>query len=609
MLIGLMLWTCVPAIPESGLLTAQDEANVISSAIGKPVVLSHSLRKEVLFVRRSVGDWKNELTAVAIALHATVAREGNVIYIVRASKDLDEAKKVRSAERLGWIRSALQQIQSFRDGACSSGSLVDQIMSQISLEDAGQKKYQNGEGPPPTSVLCARNLLPSQVLLEGVMRQVGLEHIAENPINTAEVFESHPCARARLLPHVANLVDSYKGTISKISDAEFTNGQRQALAKYPGMEVLLNCRCREASVSDVRLRVESGRTTIRLTLDLYDIAGTRLDSVDMIVRRSGRLIQSRVLAEETLGNPNVEFCAIPDSAQSMVDFIESSSQPKPIWFMHPDKVEPLSILVAPAVRALVGKDKGACSVVDVSDEWFRLAADSTRTGRLNLTAFKENIDEWSSYQLIGTPGYTVRRPFDPEIEEASRIDRAQLAGFMQDFQAYGWVRPEVVGRLVHRMYPARSALLGDWWMKASLLSPRPSNQGALATSIYNLLGSIPDVYLRRLRAGETCTAGEMGVSAALQAILDEDVLRTNDNAESMDRYCHPSELYGTADVSSTPISISFSNERLSHIVNDPHHMTARSAFGIPSSFSLVPTAEISIGLPRQLYVRCLVALD
>ena len=95
MLIGLMLWTCVPAIPESGLLTAQDEANVISSAIGKPVVLSHSLRKEVLFVRRSVGDWKNELTAVAIALHATVAREGNVIYIVRASKDLDEAKKVR----------------------------------------------------------------------------------------------------------------------------------------------------------------------------------------------------------------------------------------------------------------------------------------------------------------------------------------------------------------------------------------------------------------------------------------------------------------------------------------------------------------------------------
>jgi len=562
-MVALICLSCLGYLTlQDGLITAEGEAQVLSAKIGKPIQVARALSKQILYVRRGTARPEDELAACLSALHASVVPEQDKLIVRQTQKDVARLRQARATERERWIQGALHEAKRYSES--TSGSGLDRFLSQVSADDRALKDWMSDKGPVPSKVIGPMQLLPAQALLQGILARVGLGEVAAIATYRSLVFESRPAGNARQLVDVSDLVDEYKSELAALGPIRLTEQQRAQFSKVRGERILAESQLRDASVSDVRFRAEATPDAIWVRLELFDQEGRSIDYSDLLVRKSGRMITSQAVLMETLKNASNIAVPVPTGIKDAVAFLRTPKPPLPAWFRRPDVTEPLSLLVKPLIEELVSHDTEPCSVVYASDKWFSLAFDCVQDGKINLTAFKTDLTEWSDFEHIDKASYSVWRPMDVEDEDASRIDRRELARFVSAFQTDTWVKAEVVAPLIHDHYPARCALLGDWWVKAQLSAPRGSavGQGNLAVSMFNLLGAISPVDLERLRSGSAMTANELGVTPEVSAVFEEDSLRSEGSSNIPDRYQHPYELFPSADVGAVQIVLNYSNAKV-----------------------------------------------
>lgn len=545
------------SVSSAGIVTAASVVQSLGAALGRRVEIPAKLGKEMLYIEAGTATPEVRLKALASALHASLIYERDSYRILRTASDLRAIHDGRTAERKSWMRIGLQRAAQFRSARLGSGPTANNLQQEIEREAKSYDDLLQRRTRLPHDYFGMADLLPCQLLLEGCAQRLGPTALAEVPTGESRVFESEPTQTALKLPDVSDLIEHYRVTMAQLGQLGIPETALR-LASERAMALGLTSCMTGAFAGPLLTRLVSSSTPrgIGVELELYGMSGNLVDSASIPLSELEPLVSS-LQAEDKLKSRDSIRISVGDDAQNAAHFFQQLGGKLGDMYSHPDQSEPLDFFVKAAVSWLVHDSLAKCVVADVPDDFADIAARCVNKGVLNCTAFLWNLKYSEGFEKVEVAGASVWRPTDPEYVEAHRTDRVALGKYARLLaRADGESKVRLQARLCHEGFPGEWAF-GGWWLHAyeDATHTRPPMSN-ITLSMYRLLGGVSDGLWDRLEAGESLTAGQLGVTEELKQLLAGNSLTVQAGEVPItDLDKHALELYRGTAISETPISL------------------------------------------------------
>ena len=588
---------------ERRMVTASTEATILSERSGKTIRISPKLGSEILFLASGGASVDMEVNAVAYALHASVVHEKDQLVIRRTQADTANLERARADQRVQWIQKTLDRVARFRELHTRSGPPWQTITSEIKSEWQAWTDFASHKGPFPQNVFVARHLLPSEQLLEGLIRRISPATLASLPSGENYAFESEPSRPDRGLPDVSDLLQIYASSMQEFAGYTLDDDLQKKIGAYAGLEVLASDARRNDPPTYLRLKVQAISMAMGIGLELYDKDGNKLDEANLQVTPKDEILTSKQIADSTMDPPGLDRYPLSSDELNAAAFARYENlREMPVWFTAPDKFEPLSLMTKSAMSALADEEDAKCFVADVPDSFFGYAGESVKNSKLNIESFKKIIHEWEGYERAAIGQAVIWRPTDPQLVESSRTDRRGLGSYAREFLSEQSIPHRLQGKLYQEAFPGRWQLRGLWLSGARAFLHEVRIGDDLTERSYAFVGAISDADWDRLKSGEVISLGQLGSTAEFQAVLDEDIVQAKSAAPLPDLLRHPAELFKGYDLSQAPVTMQLSNVPVARYWNadGPEFKLWQPAANLEGLFHIIATPEQT---PRILTSR------
>jgi len=532
----MILSLCLAILPFGRIATLSEVTVALASQIGQPIEIADNLKDDLVFVEPRSAPPRQVLAALAKTLQATVAGEGQLLSIRRTSDDERALRVKRTEARTDWIRKDLEAAEKYRtDNFKSSGPDVYlaevRRLAKRRLEEVNQKLV-------PDSAWSPSDGLPAAGLLEGLIRRIGLDKLAELPSDEACVYEDEPVAGARSLPDVQDLKADYESAMAAFQNYDLTRDDLFNL-KITGQGYNVAEWNESAHISRLRLSEEAGVNWIALTLEGYDSLGKRIVQARLAAGPDKNATWAGGLLRREACNPRTRWIDLaPDAPKE-----GQGAYALPDWTVHPDKIEPLNVLAKDVLTAIGDEHPEKSFVFAVSDRLWDVTAECSQNGKLNVDAFEDYAKQYGAYECLSQEDAIVWRLQDPEFEEQSRASRKELARFVVRFKSTNHIDTRSAVLLYHDANIECSRLtVGFLGYVGSSTGELPTIRASTSPKeLFRLLGAIPDEAWSSLVSGRVLSCGSMGIVPDLDRFLRRAQLQT-EGAGVSDLYRHPTEL-------------------------------------------------------------------
>jgi hypothetical protein len=333
----MLLFCLVHADAEPRVVSAKDEADIISSRLGITVRVSPKLARDLVFVEPHGAGARIQLDSLAEVLDASLIPTKGGFLIERTPKDLKALRSHRSSTRASWLEKTLKDQDRFRRSVPGSPAPAA-VASELAREELAWQDVIHGKANR-AGFHFATQLLPAQVLMEQLIGRIGIQNLADTPSYQRRVIEDDPVSGAGPLPAHTDLVDSYLAAMQVYEQARPLPagqlGQMGLSEQFGGWG--------EPAVrpSKLRLLVASEPAGLILNLEGYDEGGNRVLYAVMTSGPAKDLGSPAAVVREASATPRkVELSASSRDAQVFGSAMEKAAFPE--WFKAPDKVEPLN---------------------------------------------------------------------------------------------------------------------------------------------------------------------------------------------------------------------------------------------------------------------------
>ena len=509
----------------------------------------------------------------------------------RTDADLRAIREHRMRLRVRWFEERLASVVAFRRANLASAKREDAFLKALRRDVATFEAIGKGLSPSfPAN--DAATLLPSQILLEGLVRRLGVATLAAIPSDRTVVFEDAPVPGARHLPPHEDLTRTYLADTRTLLAGPLVQSIQEDEELAPSAFRFARIPDETRGTSRLRLRCYANENAVWMTLEAFDSAGKQVDRAFLMASPSGTRLPSSAFMWKANRNAEARWLDLSPAARTALEVTNAPLATLPAWFLDPVENEPLDLFVNEAVAGFLADERGACVAMDVPDDLWVDVKGCVVKGRLSLDALRADLAEWSPYERVADADGVAWRLIDPESAEAHRADRAVLRRF---------ARAVVPGRTpefratCHLFHDAsrEEAQLPDTWVAVARRTVTPTPVGALPSRTYALLGAIPDAAWADLMAGSVLSAEQLGIAADLRRFFEPEPgpLVMGDGTRSvsdLDRY--PLELFSDGNVGTSSFAVTSGPEPVIRIWSptkpEPDYWTSPDA--LAGSFRLPP---------------------
>lgn len=520
------------------------EARWIAAGLGKSVEIEPKLAVNRVFVSNAVQPSVALLKTLALAVHATVLPVAGGYRLERTPADSAELHRSETEERIVWIQSRLTEVDAFRNERLAIGPPQQALSHELASEQAAFQSYAKHIGPFPKTFYVSQ-LLPSEELLESLVRRIGPEALAQVAPGEERVYEDVPVDEAKPLPAHDDLLDEYVARMAPYPGVDIPSQKSSPAFVDVGRTVRRPTR--------LRLRVTGDYLWVGFRLDGYDEKGGLVLSNSLFTLPNNPMRAAPTIVREALARPDAKFWPLSDASKAAMDeerqIVLGKTEALPAWLMDPDKNEPLNLFAAEALAAVAAQTPSKVLVVDVPDEVWAFAQQCTYKGRLCESAFEELLSSVQEFERLEDATSIVWRPKVPELVEASSADRNVLARFANTMFKDAGDPLRAIAELYHDACTNGSPLTATWSQVA--VSRLGIQQVMPPAQVFRLLGGLSPLDWDALDEGRAVSLA--GVQDELRTLLLNDLEHPIGNPVPADLYRHPMELYDRAPIGETAI--------------------------------------------------------
>jgi hypothetical protein len=537
------------AVPTPRVLTLESVVSQLCQDLHKRISVEPRLGKKLVFISDPGSQPEPLLSSLATTVHASLVTTANGLRLQRTSGDLRTARKAEIAQRAGWIRARLDQVAKFRADRLSRGSFEAAYARELDAEARARENYHLGRGLAPAAFFV-NQLLPGEILIESLIRRIGVDQLATVPTGESQVYEDFPADSAFPLPDHADIVDQYV--------ADSLPLERMSLPGQSTSPYLSHLGGPTRTPVKLRLRQLVERTRVIFNLEGFDSRGTRVLAADFFTQSKDPSRLPASIAREAMQKQDAVWETLSASAQGALGWFSPTasvtSDNVPDWFLHPESGEPLNLFVAEALNGLASLEQSKPVMVDVDDAFWDAARLCCLKGRFCATGFRDILSESENYDRTETGWGVIWRPKNPELVEASLADRKVLgrAARALVFEQSDPLKP--LSRLFYDASKSSSTLAWTWARKAVLFDA-PDNGSLFDESAYRMLGALPASVWNELENGKTVSAGQAENTDDVRNLLSGERYQTTGQGNLSDLKRHALELYSEHSVASTLISL------------------------------------------------------
>ena len=553
-LLTLLVASALASMPT--ITTVETEVNLIGEKLGRPVAVQASLGKKLLYISDSDVAADRLLALIATAVHGSVRVTPTGLLVERSTTDLAALREEEQKERADWIRTRLAAVADYRKRMSIDGGKSGEVtLREVHAKQKALQNFWSHGGPRPKSFFPAQ-LLPSEVLLEDLIRRIGIDKLAAIPAGQTVIYEDAPVENALTIPTSNDLVDKYVKASAPYEAVILSQDDRNAISLLNYGEYFSQFGQETKRPIKLRLRVKVTKVNQQLQLDGFDDSEKRVLRASFVTAGSMKSrVYTNVASEDKL-NLDAKWAPISNQTQDAIDELKrlgSAGGMAPDWLLHPEKFEPLNAFVAGCLQALATQSPKKCTVVDVDDFFWNLSCVCCTGGRLCTSAFQDELDEIEDYERLEDPTSIVLRPRAPESIEATRADRKVLGRAIRELVAQSGERIRTLSLLCHDASTEPSPLVELFTSYATHIAPDNADQ-FLGDETYRVLGGISDDDWTQLKAGRHITVAQAGASEAFISLLISENRPVIGDRPVSDLRRHPMELFSNDSVGATPIS-------------------------------------------------------
>jgi|GEM_PF-2311357 len=558
--ITVLLASLVVSSGSPEVLSAGQEAANLAAELSRTVTVSKELSGRLVFVERHDCSALTAIKGLADCLHASLVNTAQGSVIQRTKEDERQIRAALVATRSDWLRRSLFEIDKYRKAHLDPSAPVNSVAGEVDRQDAISHELEQ-ERVPKTAEFTVRELMPAEGLLVGLLGRIGVAKLAESSLQERTVFEDRPITGAEALPEHVGLSDEYSSEIEAFNVANLPTSaiRRDGFWKNEMDRFAAGWGSKPKVVSRLRLEEVCVGNQIDLLLQGYDASGSEVLRAEVLSGPTKMLSTPDMLIKQAANDKTDQvWCQLPGEGAAAAKWVSDPGKQKfPEWFVHPDKMEPMNLFVAPALKALAEADSTKCVAIEVTDSFWPLTQQCVRNGAVSMKALKETISQWTPFERVEKGDEVLWRPEDPRLAESRQADRKELARFAQQAQQEGHASLRATARLYHDGSVEAGGLTNIWEFDARVALNQWSTEGKNLTSrMYKLIGDIADSEWRSLTSGQTLTSGELGTTADLTRLVeDDDSISAEADGPIPDIYKHYRELFPNGVSDQTPISV------------------------------------------------------
>jgi hypothetical protein len=317
--------------------------------------------------------------------------------------------------------------------------------------DMMRKEQQGTSAAPRQTRQDLSNRTAEARLLQDMMLAIGPERLGALSADNRNVFSVAPTASQMAVPNMEpSRIDQFVLEDNALADAiqaEDQKGLHDGLL-YNGIQQatqpLLKLPAR------ICLVVTPARRVLDCELDVYDADGNKVSSSDWQLGRGDTDKWFRERAKyraEAAKLPGIMLPAPVAALAARTHAAGSNDEPKPIdpgavdYLLHPDVHDPLELGFSQAVLG-IGEKEGLNVVATLSDDDIYFALTSSSNGEIKPQYFLLVMDHWTNESVKRSEGWLLAHPNDPVGASSGRVNRADLAKFMQEVSSQGFTTIE-----------------------------------------------------------------------------------------------------------------------------------------------------------------------
>lgn len=545
-------------LPAPKISTAGADITCIGEKLGKSVRIQAALSKKLLFISNPDIPPDRLLALVSLAVHGSVRATPNGLILERSPKDLANLREAERKERAGWIQERLASVAEYRKKASLGGGGFAQVLTrELSGKEAAVQKFSSHTGPRPATFFPTL-LLPSEQMLEGLIRRIGIDELASIQPGRTEVYESFPVDEARLLPGCDDLVDQYVEATGQFEGLTLPLDASDAIQKLNYGPYFSQLGKHVKRPERLRLRIAVSRTDQVIELEGFDLDQRRVLLAHFVTLGPVQGVPYTSLAFDDLRSVDAQWSPISKPAQAEIDRDLKRNTlaggPVPDWLVHPERSEPLNAFVYDCLKAFASRTPNKCTIVDVDDFFWLFSRLCCSEGRLCTTAFQDELNGIEDYERVEDATSIVLRPRTPESVEGAQADRNVLGRHLRDLIAQKGDRLRTLSLLFHDTSGERS-VLAEAFARDAMRIGSTSPDNFLGDMTYRFLGGICDDVWSDVMAGRTVTVSQANATNDMRDLLVSEILPATGEEPVSDLKHHPIELYSKALVGDTLVSV------------------------------------------------------
>jgi len=566
-------------------LYCRDEVASLQARLHKKITVKRELAAHFLCVRANTQDAERELTAVAAALRATIVSTSDGLVIGRDAKQMEAARKQWADARTVWIQQKIDDVMKFGAAHEADKDPIGALKAGIELALRGNERVSKGD-VSAYGDLGLKELSPAGRLTIKVLDRLGSHSLAILRINKATIFESRPIGAALPLPQCEDLLQEYTASIEELR-----------LYKLPPnlppfvLPALIGIGSDFSAPADIRVTVHPQRNYLAIVSEVFDAQGNLVgQSFLNPAAYAGPAVGDGIIVAQNKPIRESDDVAIPDEIleRSRVAHGQSATNPPP-WFLHPIKIEPLSLDAGFGIESLAAADPSPCIVSDLNDELFSHSRDCVHGDKFNVKAFRAVLDQWDPYERVQGNGFSVWRPNYPDDPEP--MDRVALERLVGDSLSSGYIDSRQLAVLIQ----GGSPLFSFWNPELYKRLPEMHSPDMRLPQSLRLLGAISDADWRLLLTGRSQTGAQLGIVDNLTQFFNE-ATAIPALSKLPDLYRHTAELFRGVDFGDTPIRITHTEEGVYRIYDQKQKRMGNWAPQAGGVYELTTTARLVGGV-------------
>jgi len=514
----------VPMLPITSdkVITMSQACSELSAQIAQPIKVSKPLQQELVFIHPAGELPRNLVRDLAYAVHATVREQSGKLEIVRTNKDLNSIQQTRESIANRWIEQALTRISKFRKVARQGKTADEAYYAALAIQKEQVNEFVQGKRKS-VDQLFPEYVLPSEDLLEKIVKRIGPRTFAQIPTGSSRVFQVSAIGDAIELPNCQDLIETFVQEMSTFASRSPTPQNKFLSHSFRGSETVAQWgKCQYTA--KLRLRVYAEESSISFWLDGFDVQGNKVFGASCGVGPQYEFVDTTDSWAQFDTSPKSNHVRLEEASLKALTFLaQGTQQALPPWFLNPEKNEPLNLFVKDALTSLVSTCPNKPVIVSVQDTLWSTFRRPLSQPTPSLRSILDAIKNWSQYECCQVGQATILRSLDPRFSEESHADRKNLGRFARTLSTSTAPTLPQGAAFLYETSQLCSSLATDWLTYGQLsigVEPILSASSYGAPLLW-VMGSIPSGQWQALLAGRELTTSELGIRNQLKTLLSK----------------------------------------------------------------------------------------